>query len=508
VYQRLTTPALFVAIFALIIALNVLCLGRYPAIGGDEVIIGSNALNLARHGSSARPIHHGSGFPLVDCFPPVAPILVAASYDALGFGVIQTKLPGLVLGIVTAVLLFVITVRIAGRAPATVATLVFILDPVTFNTWQSGRDDAYFVFAVAASVLAGYLAIDTSIVRSSALWFLAGILTAIAGAAYYPFAAPALLISILGLWAIVWQEHGLLRRDKLGASMSFVAGLAVVAIAISAWLSVNGAYCRAQILGMAPDYLSLGTAMRAIVGESHRYWEYATHDAGLANLMLGLVSVAMIPWVARRRWELALAFAAMLGFAAFLAIYVEKDSRYLATMVLLGCVGLAIVIREIDSGCLRWVDRWLVKPLVSLSIAVGLVRSAVIAFTLLYQWQGRDYPAFDAKVRSLVPHDARVIGPQTVWYALADSDTDLWLYTQGGQRFADVTGEIAMNDSHELANISHVIIDERQTADRLQGLRDYVHTNFKLVARVSPTFLPLPWAKAAPLDVDVYERDR
>jgi hypothetical protein len=337
------------------------------------------------------------------------------------------------------------------------------------------------------------------------------LLTGIAGADYYPFAAAAVLISLLGLWALVWCDASLRLRDKVAASACFATGLAAISIAVSVWMSAYFAFCREQIWGMAPDYLAFGAAfgrqIQVVLAEWRRYWDYAVREAGFPNLALGIVSLAMIPWAARRKWELALPWVGVIGFAAFLSIYVQKDSRYLATLVLLGCIGLAVVYREIDSGRFPKLGRWIVKPLVCLSIAVGILRSAIVAFTLIYQWQGRDFRAFDAEVRSLIPHDARVIGPQTIWYALADSHTDLWLYTQGAERFEQVTGETAMNDSRALAHITHIVIDERQTANRLSGLRDYVRTNFRLLATVSPAFAPLPWARNPPLDVEIYARD-
>ena len=511
VYRQLIRPRLFVAIFALIIVLHVLCLGRYPAIGGDEVVNASSALNLVRQGILARPIHHGSGFPIVDCMPPVLPLLMATSYAAFGFGVIQTMLPELILGVATAILLFLVTDRIAGRRPAIVATAVFILDPVTFTTWQSGRYDALFVFAVAASMFVGYLTIGTGKGRRQAIWILAGGLTGIAGATYYPFAAAAVLISVLGLWALVWCDASLHLRDKVTASACFATGLAVISIAVSVWMSTHFAYCREQVLGMAPAYLAsgakFGRQIESALAEWQRYWEYATRGAGFPNLALGIVSLAMIPWAARRKWELALPLVGAIGFAAFLSIYVQKDSRYMGTLVLLGCIGLAVVFREIDSERFPKLGRWIVKPLVCLSLAVGILRAGIVAFTLIYQWQGRDFRAFDAEVRALVPHDARVIGPQTVWFALAGGNTNLWLYTQSAEIFGQVTGETAMNDPRALADITHIIIDERLTANRLSGLRDYVRTNFRLVATVSPSFAPLPWARNPPFDVEIYARD-
>lgn len=507
-FDRFVTQRILVAVFALIIVLNVVCLGRYPAMGGDEVIMGSTALNLVEHGTLARPIHHGTGFPVADCMPPVNSLVMAASYAAFGFGVIQTKLPGLIIGVATAALLFVVTAGIAGQRPAVIATLVFILDPVTFTTWQMGRQEGPFVFAVAASIFAAYLTIGIGKGRRVGLWILVGVLTGIAGAAYYPFAAVAVIISMLSLWALVWRDTSLRLRDKVTTSAGFATGLAAMTIAVSVWMSTHLAYCREQVLGMAPNYLGGGfrSQFHVMLGEWRRYWNYATREAGFPNLALGIVSIAMIPWAARRRWEVVLPFIGVIGFVAFLSIYAQKDSRYLETLVLLGCIGLAVLYREIDSGEFPKLGLWLVKPLVCLSIAIGILRAAIVAFTLIYQWQGRDFRTFDAEVRALIPQDARVIGPQTIFYALADEDDDLWLYTQGERRFARQTGEDGMNDPKALAQVTHIVIDEPETANRLQGLRDYVRTNFRLLATVRPSFAPLPWARVAPLDVEIYAR--
>jgi hypothetical protein len=175
-------------------------------------------------------------------------------------------------------------------------------------------------------------------------------------------------------------------------------------------------------------------------------------------------------------------------------------------VILLGCTAVAIVYREMKLG--RFANfSGVFMSLVYLTIAVGLARSALIGFTLIYQWHGRDYHAFDAQLRKLIARDAKVIGPQSIWYALAEQD-DLWLYTQGEGRFAEVTGEHEMNDPRKLTDISYIVLDENQTANRLKGLQDYTRANFHIVAKVSPAFAPLPWAKTPALDVEIYERNR
>src|SRR5262249_50598935 len=147
----------------------------------------------------------------------------------------------------------------------------------TFATWQSGRDDAAFVFAVAASMFIACLSIGTVKGRRQVIWFLAGGSTGIAGSAYYPFAAAAMLISVLGLWALVWYDTNLRLQEKVTASACFAAGVAVASIAVTAWMSTHFAYCRQQILGMAPDYLSFkatfGSQIQRALVEWRRYWE-------------------------------------------------------------------------------------------------------------------------------------------------------------------------------------------------------------------------------------------
>ena len=511
IVDRLLSARLLIPIAAFSILVSVLCLARYPAIGGDDVVLASTALNVVTHGSLARPINHGAGFPVIDCYPPVVPILMAASYRAFGFGPIQTKLPGFMLGIATAALLFLMSVRIGGWTTALIATVVFIGDPVTFGLWQSGREDIGFVFAMAASICIGYLSVRASNRLLPVIWFATGLLTGVAYAAYYPFALVAVVISALGLWSLVWCDAQFNLRERVIRSLCLVTGLAVVLVVLLTWLSSHLALCRAQIFAMSPAYFDLharfGNHLSTVAAEWQRYWNYSLHQMGLPSLMLGIASLAMIPFSTRNRWELAVPWFGTISSIAFLMPFAQKDSRYLGTTVLLGCLVLAVVYREIETGAsLDW-TRSIVKSLVMLILLADVLRLSLVAFTVVHQWQGRDFDAFDARVRAAVPDNVRVVGPQTVFFALGNSGNDLWLYTQGDARYEQLTGETAMNDPGALADVSYVIIDERQMTDRLTGLRNYVRSNFRLVAKVSPPFRSLPWAKTPPLDVKIFARN-
>src|SRR5262249_41017844 len=149
-----------------------------------------------------------------------------------------------------------------------------ITDPVTFGEWQSGRYDAVFVFAVTASIFAGYLTVRASSTQVPGIWFLTGLLTGVAAAAYYPFAMVAAVISFLGLSSLVWCETRFNARERVTASLCFVGGLTVVVVILGTWMSSHLALCRTQVLGMSPNYLDLRAGLweqvRSVVAEWQR----------------------------------------------------------------------------------------------------------------------------------------------------------------------------------------------------------------------------------------------
>jgi len=156
-----------------------------------------------------------------------------------------------------------------------------------------------------------------------------------------------------------------------------------------------------------------------------------------------------------------------------------------------------------NSSLARW--RSAIKSLVSLAISAGVIRVLMMIFTLAYQWQARDYTRFNREVRASIPPAVAVIGPQTVWYALAIQNPDLWSYGQGYYGAIDAsTGQAAMNDPASLSDVQYVILS--RWSNRLAGLNAYVRANFRLIKKIQPPFRPPPWARNPPLQADIYER--
>ncbi|HUY20588.1 MAG TPA: glycosyltransferase family 39 protein [Candidatus Binataceae bacterium] len=507
-HDWMARPQALVAVVATVIGVSVISLGRYPAIGGDEIYLSAPALHLVTHGTLARTFQRG-GFEIFDCFPPVLPLVLASFYKVFGFGVIQTKLPTLLFGLATAAILFELARQLGGLRAASLAVAVFVLDPITYRTWQSGRYDVVFVFFIAATLLISrWCATNGARGMSPVYWGIAGLVTGLAGATYYPFAAIGLAVCGIAMLSSLPIQAAL--RSKAISTLAFLAGFAIVAASLFWFLLPHLQLCRAEMAGISRDYLDPRIGWRnelyRIGSEWRRYEHYAVAQLGFPNLALGIVILCIIPKTSRGRWESVCLWLAPLLFMVFLTAYGTKTSpRYLATVVAFWCLGLAFVEGQIERQKLPVLGRLAIRPLASLAILAGLVRLLLIVFTLTYQWQGRDYPAFDREIRASIPPGAAVIGPQTVWYALATRTSRLWLYAQGYKTLNTAVGEDAMNDPGSLGDVQYVILTQ-WVGENLSGLKAYVHANFRLIRRIHPPFAPLPWAKGAPLSADIYQR--
>ena len=147
--------------------------------------------------------------------------------------------------------------------------------------------------------------------------------------------------------------------------------------------------------------------------------------------------------------------------------------------------------------------------ILSAVLIVGLLRIILIGFTLGYQCKGRDYEDFNNRIERLIPEGAYVVGPQLVWYALAERASSLRLYTaqMGGGHLRERVGEAFLNDPETLKPVTHIVIQEEiENGRAFPGLHQYTKSNFTLLENIKMPFKPLPWAKNSPLDVYVYAR--
>src|SRR3989338_1261491 len=498
--------SLLVVVGALVLAVHGFSITRYPAVGGDEVPASATAYNLVARGEFARSIHPGpAGFHLRDYFPPMPPLLIAISYWIFGFGVWQTKLVPLICGLATAGLVFLLANRLVPtRRSVLAATLSYVLNPLAFLTWHEARNEALFTLVIAAMLYLGYSTLTIPVGRRQQTWCLIGVVTGIMILTYYPFAPLGGLVILPFLWAGIHQ-------DRRSTVFGFGVGLLPVLGVFIAHVLVDPHMFYTQMLGHLQHCYSATSGFAQVwtsfLAEGGRYRAYATRLLAVPELLMGACVIVGLPRLARkypREW--AALWIPLVLWLGVLSFHRTKELHYLAAPSLFVAVGVAILDREIIAQSRRSVGH-LWNALLAGMLMIGLIRIAAISYTTAYQWRGRDYGAFTAAVRHVIPEHASVVGPQPAWSAWGDRPASPRLYTWGGIRRGGPTGELELNDPASLRTVTHIMLQGELLGQqgRLPGLREYVQAHCKISETIRLPFAPLPWARQSPFDMEIYE---
>jgi len=523
----ISTPLRWAALAGgvLLIVVHFLCLGRYPSLGGDEVYFSPTAYSLVTHGVFARTIHPGpAGFSVRDYFPPVITLLMAGSYELFGFGGWQTRLVTLLCGLAAAFVLFFLVKRMTGNLKAALlACAVFAVDPEVVHSWQTGHYESVFELVAVLTLYLGVLSLSYTGRRLVGIWGLAGVSTALLAITYYPFALPGWLISLLMLRALLWQGREVDAAQKRRATAAFGIGALLVFGPFLWHVSVNPHLFRLQIIDQLGIYSGAAHGggagiVHTILSEPSRYFTYMVKDFGLIEVALNAAAVFIL-LRARRQGSppgeqdfRPLVLGSIAIWLGFLFFYGAKEAKFFGDVAPYSACAVALAWLEVsrqrgDATQAAPAGRAFLS-LTALCLAVGTGLVGLIGYTVLRQWGGRDYPAFARMLTSVIPPGVNVVGPQSVWYALAPQD-HLRLYTVGGEQIEGPTGTSQLNDLQSLRSVDYVVLPADEFSGlMLNGLVANVHSHFTFVRRVRVPCVLLPWSKTAPYDVDVYVKRR
>lgn len=507
-----------------LIIVHFLCLGRYPSLGGDEVYFSPTAYSLVTHGVFARTIHPGpAGFSIRDYFPPVITLLMAGSYELFGFGGWQTRLVTLLCGLAAAFVLFFLVKRMTGNPKAALlACAVFVVDPEVLHSWQTGHYESVFELIAILTLFLGVLSLSHTGRRLAGIWGLAGVTTALLAITYYPFALPGCLISLLMLRVLLWKGREVGAAQKRRATAAFGIG-ALLVFGLFLWhVSVNPHLFRLQIIDQLGIYSGASHGggagiVHTIFSEPMRYFTYMVKDFGLIEVATSAAAVFILLRAHRQGPAGAQDFRPLvLGSLAiwlgFLFFYGAKEAKFFGDVAPYSACAIALawleVSRQRRDAAQSVTPGRIFLSLIALCLAAGTCLVCLVGYTVLRQWNGRDYPAFARMLTSVIPPGAHVVGPQSVWYALAPRD-HLRLYTVGGEQIEGPTGTSQLNELQSLKSVDYVVLPSDEFSGlMLNGLVANVHSHFTLVRRVRLSCVQLPWLKAVPYDVDVYVKRR
>jgi 4-amino-4-deoxy-L-arabinose transferase-like glycosyltransferase len=415
-------PLLLGAAFLL---LNLIGLDRSPVVWQDEATLNDPAKELAWHGRLRSSVFAPFvGFDQAYFWqPPGATLVTALSYKAFGFGIWQTRVPGLIFGAGVIFLLSWLATRLFNSPRAGFfAGLIFALDPQFIICARSGRMDTQCLFLVLAGVLL-HLRAEAAASRRWAWHLASGLAVGLAGLAH-PLALPwalALLAMILLLGETKrWANAGFF---ALGAGLAPGCWLAYALRTPQLWM--------AQFLHHGKRHLAQGGLWTRLAGEVGRYLELhiyllvpfllVTYFGSWLWLVLG----ANYP----RRTRLQVSILFLVPFL-FNALLMAEGSYYFLYPVLGLAVAAGAWLAEF------WPRAW-ARPATlrtaALAVFCLLLAGNVLGRGLLgrwlalaYQWQARDYYR-QVEVpleKILVPGDV-VWGRPESWYAVEKAGATL-----------------------------------------------------------------------------------
>ena len=405
--------------------LNLVGLNRSPVVWMDEVTLNDPAKELALHGRMVSSVFSGRhGFEEAYYWPPPGqPVVMALVYKVFGFGIWQTRIPGVLFGSGTLVALYLLaTLFLKSHKGALLSAAILGLDPRFIESARSGRMDTQTLFFALLSALfligvkqGNYDNND----RRRAI-FLAGVCLGLAGLTH-PLAI--VWLASFGVIAVLSRERGQLR--------TFIWVAAVAATPTVLWiLSVAAAgdlqLLRIQFLQHGSSRLSVeGAFISRIIEEVLRYAAEYRYVPGLLALYVSGMAWA---WWHRDRFRCNPLWIAILFVvpALFNALFMSKKvGFYFLHPVMM----LAIVAGEMTFGLWEWEgtfvsNRARMTTRVFQSVLILVLANVLVVgilgryASLAYQWRERDYQLVVRALAEFLPPDSVVWGPPDIWYAV------------------------------------------------------------------------------------------
>ncbi len=350
------------------------------------------------HAFTARELYRGNtaawswestppkGFAYAWDHPPLPKLIMAASMRVFGEGPIGWRLPGALLGVGSALLLFLVGVKLfKSRTVALLGTAFFVLDGLPLVLSRIGMNDVYFMFFALGAI---YFLL-------SERYFLSALFLGLAGASKWT--AVWLVPVLVALWLIFWK------RPTINLAWFLVVPPAVYLLSYAPFFLAG--YTAAQFVELQRQMFWYHTHLNATHPFSSPWWSWPlmlkpvwlfTQSSGnlVSNIYaqgnpvifwvgFACVLVAVLFGIVTRRREVWAALAAYVGFFVpwSLSPRIMFIYHYLPSVPFL-CLLLAYMV-----SCSRR------RKLLSLV----LLSAALLLFLYLYpRWVGIPMPAASA----------------------------------------------------------------------------------------------------------------
>ena len=410
------------------VLLNLVGLDRSPVVWMDEVTVNDPAKELALNGRMISSVFADwNGFGEAYYWqPPGQPALMALVYKLFAFGIWQTRIPGLLFGSGTLLVLYLLAVRLLrSRSAALLSAVILGLDPKYIESARSGRMDTQSLFLALMGVLFFVGVMQDDDHASARGWrvLLAGACLGLAGITH-PLAVA--WVAAIGVITVAWRRPGQLHTFLVVAVLAAIpAAMWILSAAAAGDLEL----LRTQFLEHGSSRLYAGGVFKRIVDEVLRYAE----EYKFAPLLLALYcgGVAWLLWRRPRFRREGMWLAILFVVPAFFnALFMSKKVGFyfLHPVAVLAMMAGSMTATLWQSSSFAKGSRMaLLSRGALILVLVNVLAAGIIGryAALAYQWRQRDYRPVASALAKIVPPDSVIWGPPDIWYAVEQAGASL-----------------------------------------------------------------------------------
>ncbi len=410
-------PRWAVAILCLLFALQVLPLFSYRWVE-DESWYSSTAYTLYREGNIRNGIFCELDIESkADTRPLAMPVTLAATFQTLGVGPTQARIPEFLACLLTVPIAFWLGRLLVSPTAGLLAALLVSVDNVIFLAARTVRPEAFVTFFGALSVLLYFLSRERDSVPLAAL---SGVSLGLSFNYHVVGFGVALSLGLLLLYEFRFRV--LLSKRAWALVLASIATL----IPFAVWLFHDPIRLEAfRLLYGRGSKIPFFTLLH---GEGIRYADYL----GIGNqrlsflpfplpfrlhiVLLMLASLAVLAWKRRKLfWPILLLIVpSMLTWPQT----ANPTVRYLA--IVAPYLALAVGVAWMELRKTRW------RPAFAIWVAVVVLSEIAGNFLVLRQARTANYASVTRSLRAIIPADAHVYAAITFFLALHDRPFYSW----------------------------------------------------------------------------------
>lgn len=456
--DRSRPPATFMRRFAEV-ALLMLLLGGYlpislrhltsvPPVYGDEPWVASTGLKLAREGVFGSDLF--GGFYGTErhyyVFMPVYPLLLAATYKVAGFGLLQTRLASVGLGMLVLIFTYALGRRLYGPAVGLLAAgllLLVRLNGVTpyqttgillVDMARIARFDLPVPVFGLLSLHAGLSAIRRA---SAGFWFLAGFAAAVAGLShvYGFFWIIVLIILLIAPFRDGWNKD----RGRFRMLIPLFGGFALPCLIYVVYILTGFHDWVDQTRQYAPRFGLLRPSwyLQNLLAEYKRYgpglgppsWNYLLRPGFWCYVFFLPASLLYLAreTIRKRDQSAAMLLVGCLVFPVLFALVIAPKAAHYS-LAFLPLFSLSVSAAAV--ALWTWARREnRIGILVMLSATAVLVSAEGFGRYVTVEKStvgATDYDAFTARLRVNIPPAARILALHNYWFGFQDQPYVTW----------------------------------------------------------------------------------